>query len=132
MLKDEHNTVRLFCLLCLAELPDVSSSELLAKVFDPGYTLGNKPSDVTLDCLRGEAGLVLGKLKYSQVYEGIVALTESEDGEVRGKAAMALGYLGDERALPKLEELAKDEFKLRNVRYVAEKADSAIALIKGE
>ena len=132
VLVDSHNTVRLFCLLCLGELPDVSSSDLIAKVFDPGYILGDKPSDVTLDCLRGEAGLVLGKRKYSQVYEGIIALTESEDGEVRGNAAMALGYLGDERALPKLEELTKDEFKLRGARYVAEKADSAISLIKGE
>ena len=125
MLDDAHNPVRLFCLLCLGELPDVSSSGLIAGVFDPGYTMGDKPSDITLDYLRSEAALILGKRKYSQVYEGIVALTGSEDGETRGNAAMALGYLGDQRALPILEELKKD-------KDVAEKADSAIALIKGE
>jgi len=125
MLTDASNPVRLFCLLCLGDLPEPASSEAIAKVLEPDYTLGDKPSDVNLDCLRSEAALLLAVRRYSPAFEGIVALTKSEDGETRGNAAMALGYLGDQRALPILEELKKD-------KEVAARADSAIAFIKGE
>ena len=127
MTDDASNPVRLFCLLCLGELPEVSSSEQIVKVLDPGYTLGNKPSDITLGYLQGEAALILAMRRYTEAFEGIAALTGSEDEECRGKAAMALGYLGDQRALPILEKLTGDQSKT-----VAAKADSAIAFIKGQ
>ncbi|MBN2288427.1 MAG: HEAT repeat domain-containing protein [Candidatus Glassbacteria bacterium] len=123
--KDENNPVRLFCLLCLTELPETASSEQIAKVLEPGYTLGAKTSDVILDDLQVEAALMLGMRRYTPAYEGIVALTGSGNAATRGEAVMALGYLGDQRALPVLEELTKNS-------EVAAKADSAIALIKGQ
>jgi len=128
--EDPYNTVRLFALYCLSEFEDTLSSRYLAKVLEPDYELGRKPSNVTLDLLRTEAAMILGKRKYTPAFDGIVALTKNPDGEVRATAAMALGFLGDERALPVLEELRKDNYTVGGSRWVAEMADSAIARIK--
>ncbi|MFC1614054.1 HEAT repeat domain-containing protein [Gemmatimonadota bacterium] len=122
---DASNPVRLFCLLCLGELADNASSEQICKVFDPGYAIGNKTSDITLEDLRSEAALILSMRRYNQAFDGIAAMAESQNPETRVVAAMALGYLGDKRALPILEELSKD-------RDVDVLADSAIARINRE
>lgn len=122
---DSSNPVRLFCLLCLGELPDNASSEQICKVFEPGYTLGAKPSDVTLDDLRNEAALILSMRRYIPAFDGIAAMAESENPGTRVVAAMALGYLGDKRALPILEKLSQDQ----NVGVIA---DSSIARINRE
>jgi HEAT repeats len=122
---DKSNPVRLFCLLCLGELPDNASSEQICKVFDPGYALGDKPSDVTIEDLRSEAALILSMRRYKQAFDGIATMAESQNPEIRVVASMALGYLGDKRALPILEKLSKD-------RDVGALADSAIARINRE
>ncbi|HUU29717.1 MAG TPA: HEAT repeat domain-containing protein [archaeon] len=122
---DPHNSVRLFCLYCLTEFQDTLSSKYIAQVYEPDYKLGDKASNVTLDFMRSEASMALGAQKYTPAFDGIIALTKSPDSEIRAKAAMSLGLLGDQRAIPVLEELAKEK-----ASWVAEMADTALAKIK--
>ncbi|MEA2064246.1 MAG: hypothetical protein U9P14_11145 [Gemmatimonadota bacterium] len=63
---DANNPVRLFCLLCLGELPDEAAGNEIASVFDPGYTMGDKPSNVTLDYLKSEANRLLEQRGYTK------------------------------------------------------------------
>ena len=127
---DHYNTVRLFCLYALGEFDDSTATQLIASVFEPDYTLGDKASNVTLDFIRGEAATALANRHYKPAFEGIAALLKSEDTDTRIKAVSALGFIGDQRAIPLLEELAKESLTQKDIAWMAIMADSSIARIK--
>ena len=130
LLGDHYNTVRLFCLYALDEFDDSTATQLIARVFEPDYTLGDKASNVTLEFIRGEAATVLANRRYKPAFEGIAALLKSEDTDTRIKAVSALGFIGDQRAIPLLEELAKESLTKKDIVWMAIMADSSIARIK--
>ncbi len=124
LLEDPYSSVRLFSMYSLSEFDDPAATEAIAKVLAPDYTIGTKPSNITLEFLRSEAAMMLGARKHAPAYDGIITLTQSQDADVRAKAVMALGMLGDQRAKPILEQLHNDPDK-----WVAEMADSSMARI---
>ena len=131
LMEDSYNTVRLFCLYALAEFDDSLSTSYIARVFEPTYTLGAKPSNVTLEFLRGEAATVLGNRKYTPAFEGIAALAKTDDAEIASKVAIALGTMGDERAIPILEEMSKKYAGKPNDSWVTEVAENSLKILKG-
>lgn len=63
----------------------------------------------------------LGRLKAVEAYAPIVALTASDNKHVRKHAAIALGELGDRRALAIIRAMANDDLD-SGVRFMATKA----------
>ena len=131
LMEDSHNTVRLFCLYALAEFDDTLSTNYIAKVFEPTYTLGNKPSNVTLEFLRGEAATVMGNRQHAAAFEGIAVLAETDDAEIASRVAIAFGAMGDKRAIPVLEKMSKKYAGKPNDSWVAEVADNSLKILKG-
>lgn len=128
--KDPHNTVRLFALYTLAEFDDSVSTNYLASVFDPGFTLGTKSSDVTMEFLKSEAVQVLSNRGYDGIFDEAVELSKSLDPEIMAKAVSALGVIGGDKALPVLEEVSKRVQGNKDTDWVGELADSTAAKIK--
>ena len=128
LLKDPYNTVRLFSLYALAEFNDSLSTSYIAKVFEPDYTMGNKPSDVTEEFIKSEAIVVLSGRGYTGIYDEAVKLAGSTDQELQAKAVTALGAIGGEKAIPVLEEIAAKAHSQKS--WVGELADSTVAKLK--
>ena len=85
-----------------------SASYLRATLKDTAYAVVN-------------AALVgLGRLRAGEAYEEVVALTRSENRHIRKHAAIALGELGDLRALPAVRALAEGDAD-SGVRFMAKK-----------
>lgn len=131
LMEDSHNTVRLFCLYALAEFVDTLSTNYIAKVFEPSYTLGSKPSNVTLEFLRAEAATVMGNRQHTAAFEGVAALAETDDVEIASRVAIAFGAMGDKRAIPVLEKMSKRYAGKRDDSWVAEVADNSLKILKG-
>ena len=131
LMEDSYNTVRLFCLYAMAEFDDTLSTNFIARVFEPTYTLGPKPGNVTLEFLRGEAATVMGNRRYIPAFEGVAALAETDDAEIASKVAIALGSMGDKRAIPFLEEISKKYAGRSNDSWVAEMAENSLKILKG-
>lgn len=129
--EDPYNTVRLFCLYALAEFDDSLSTSYIAKVFEPTYTLGAKASNVTLEFLRGEAATAMGNRQYTPAFEGVAALSKTDDPEIASKVAIALGSMGDKRAIPFLEEIAKKYAGKPQDSWVAEMANNSLKILGG-
>ncbi|MCE5271588.1 HEAT repeat domain-containing protein [bacterium] len=128
--EDPYNTVRLFCMYAMSEFDDTTATRCVSQVLDPAYTLGAKPSDITLEFLQSEAAMVLGARKYTAAFDGIAKLAESKNLDTQNKVAQALGMLGDQRALPVLENLKKNIPPTREGKFLEEMADSSIARIQ--
>jgi len=131
LMDDPYNTVRLFCLYSLAEFDDSVSTDYIAKVFEPSYTLGSKLSNVTLEYLRGEAATVLGNRQHTAAFEGVAALAETDDAEIASKVAIAFGAMGDKRAIPVLEKMSEKYAGKPNDSWVAEVAENSLKILKG-
>ena len=130
LLKDPYNTVRLFSLYALAEFDDSLSTSYLARVFEPEYTMGGKPSDVTEEFLKSEAITVLSGRGFTGIYDEAVKLAENPDPEMQAKAVTALGAIGGEKAIPVLEALSERAKSSKDGDWVSELADSTVARIK--
>ncbi|MBW7996267.1 MAG: HEAT repeat domain-containing protein [Candidatus Glassbacteria bacterium] len=130
LLKDPYNTVRLFCLYALAEFEDSLSTHYLVQVFDPGFTLGSKSSDVTLEFLRSEAAMALANHGYTDIYDQVVELANSQDPEIQAKAVTVLALVGGEKAIPVLEEISRQAHGKADTDWVGELADSTVARLK--
>ncbi len=128
--KDPYNTVRLFALYTLAEFDDTLSTNYVAKIFEPGYTLGLKASDVTLEFMKSEAVQVLANRGYEKIFDDVVELSKSSDPEIVAKAVSALGAIGGQKALPVLEEISSRLHADKDSDWVGELADSTVAKIK--
>lgn len=128
--EDPYNTVRLFSLYALSEFEDTTAAHCASKIFEPGYAMGQKPSNVTQDFLKSEAALILGARQYKPAFDGIAALSANTDIEILSKVAQALGMLQDPRGVPVLEEMKKTLPSSRDGLFVVELADSAIARIQ--
>lgn len=60
--------------------------------------------------------IILGFLEHNEVFSDVLYILEnSEDGFLRQLAAMALGKIGDKRAIPALTNALQDTFKRENV-----------------
>jgi hypothetical protein len=130
LLKDPYNTVRLFSLYALAEFNDSLSTSYVAKVFEPGYTMGTKPSDVTEEFLKSEAIVILAGRGYEGIFDEAVNLADNSDPEMQAKAVTALGSIGGEKSIPVLEALSKKAHGNRESDWVGELADSTVARLK--
>lgn len=128
--EDPYNSVRLFCLYALSEFEDTTAVKGIAQVLDPAYSLGIKPSDITIELMQSEAAMVLGARKYTAAFDGIAKLASSQNQDTQSKVAQALGMLGDPRAIPVLEEIKKSLPQTREGMFVAEMADSSIARLQ--
>lgn len=128
--EDPYNTVRLFCMYALSEFEDTTAVRCVSVIFEPGYTMGQKPSNVTLDFLKSEAALIVGARQYKAAFEGIAELASNPDIEIRSKVAQALGMMQDPRGVAVLEEMKKSLPSSRDGLFVEELADSAIARIQ--
>lgn len=131
LMEDSYNTVRLFCLYGLAEFDDTLATNYIAKVFEPTYTLGSKPSNVTLEFLRGEAAMVMGNRQHTAAFEGVAALAETDDAEIASKVAIAFGAMGDKRAIPVLEKMSEKYAGKPNDSWVTEVAENSLKILKG-
>ncbi len=131
LMEDSHNTVRLFCLYALAEFDDTLSTNYIAKVFEPSYTLGSKPSNVTLEFLRAEAATVMGNRQHTAAFEGVAALAETDDAEIAHRVAIAFGAMGDKRAIPVLEKMSEKYAGKADDSWVTEVADNSLKILKG-
>lgn len=113
--EDVNNAVRLFCLLCLGEIQDSTSSAALMSVFDASYTVGPKATEITKEYLSGEAAQLLGIRQYKQAYDTIVSFIGStQDAYAKAKAIIGLGFMGDQRAVEVLQPLAADQTPVEN------------------
>ena len=130
LMEDSHNTVRLFCLYALAEFDDTLSTNYIAKVFEPSYTLGSKPSNVTLEFLRAEAATVMGNRQHTAAFEGVAALAETDDAEIASRVAIAFGAMGDKRAIPVLEKMSEKYAGKSDDSWVTEVADNSLKILK--
>ena len=131
LMEDSYNTVRLFCLYALAEFDDSLSTNFIARVFEPEYTLGTKASDVSLEFLRSEAATIMGNRQYTPAFEGIAALAEIDDAEIASKVAIAFGAMGDKRAIPVLEKISEKYAGKTNDSWVSEVAENSLKILKG-
>jgi HEAT repeat protein len=131
-LNDRRGCVRLFAVYALGDLPYDSAAKLLLNIVNGGLSEPEEPGMITGDVIRGEAALVLGKRAYKDAFESIVKMTQSENGLLRAKAAEALGYMRDERAVDVLKGMLKDEYSEDGKRIVAESARSSLKLLTGE
>lgn len=80
-----------------------------------------------VDCIKaGQRGArmwaayMLGRIRSKEALDTLIMLLNDENELVRGNAAMALGMIGDEKALPYLEKLKADSAVA--VRTIAEQA----------
>ena len=79
--------------------------------------------------IRAPAVVLMGKLKYPQWADALLAALKDEDATVRGSAAAALGEIGDRRAVePLLAMLAADHAVFGQVAYSLGKLRDARAI----
>jgi HEAT repeat protein len=102
--------VRMAAAHALGEIGAAGASAHLASTLDDSiYSVVN-------------AALVgLGRLRAVEAYEQILALTASDNKHVRKHAAIALGEIGDSRAITTVRQMAKHDAD-SGVRFMAAKA----------
>ncbi len=96
------------------------------EVFEPVANALNDSSDL----VKRAAIQVLGTLKENpRSFDLLLESTNDPDPRLRGPAALALGHLGDRRALPRLEQLLEDHSESISKSTVSRYAERAIDLI---
>ncbi|MGF1674094.1 MAG: HEAT repeat domain-containing protein [Rivularia sp. (in: cyanobacteria)] len=102
---------------------DFRFAEILMRVLKKPPT--NTNNDEKLDNLRSDASMFLWSSGDSRVVEPLINVLQEEYYLSRYWAAIALGYLGDDRAIPALNELLQDNNEM--VREAAQNSLSQIA-----
>jgi CheY-like chemotaxis protein len=125
-LRDEHRVVRAIAARALRQIKD----ERAVKVAVEAIINQLQEADPSL---RQLAIGVLRQVQEPHVVDALVAALQDTDAEVAESAAYALGFIGDVRAVPHLERVAREDTRQgRFGRSVAEAARFAIERITTE
>ena len=122
-LRDEHRVVRAIAVRALRQIKDERAIEPLTEALIDQLQEAD-PS------LRQLAAGVLRQVKESRAVDSLIAALQDPDAGVVESAAYALGSIGDVRAVPYLEHVAREDTRrTRFDRSVAEAARVAIKCI---
>jgi len=130
-LQEEKGCIKLFAVLIAGNIDSPEVYPILAELAEGKVGPLEEGGSITREMIQGGALVTLGQRGNKEAFQLMVDATRSDSGELRAMATEAIGYVGDEEAVPFLEGLLNDDFSTGGERTVAVAASRSLKMITG-